>query len=228
MDRLNNDPYRQFDSTTSSPESSSTSADSSSNSDVEEEQISSPATVSHKIKFYHSLAELTPRAKQFVSTWFGTQREQHSEHQSAEDNREMASPSYGPAMSSTLRYPSDNPATEDNSNNGIPHPNDEMETVVPPKQEMFARLTMNDSNIAPPKFEGSDQDTERAEQWLASFKSYAKLRSLSRSAQAHYFALLMSKDAAIWFHSLPVEVSQDIRQLQEEFAKRFSLTVLDR
>jgi hypothetical protein len=102
------------------------------------------------------------------------------------------------------------------------------DVVVPRDEDMFARLMISDANIAPRPFSGTSSDTEKAEQWLASFKTYAKLRALSPAAQKHYFQLLMVDDAATWVRTLPAPISGNLKQLFGEFTKRFSLTDLDR
>jgi hypothetical protein len=96
------------------------------------------------------------------------------------------------------------------------------------EMELFSRLTLNDSNIAPKPFEGNDADSEQTERWLAGFRTYAKLRSLSPVSQTQYFALLMVKDAGLWLQSLSPDVTNNIDLLMTEFLKRFSLSALEK
>jgi hypothetical protein len=96
------------------------------------------------------------------------------------------------------------------------------------EMELFARLTLGDSNIAPAKFQGNERDTHRTDQWISSFRAYAKLRSLSEPAQIQYFQLLMADEAANWLAALPEHIKNDLEMLTAEFEKRFSLTDLDR
>jgi hypothetical protein len=111
----------------------------------------------------------------------------------------------------------------------VVHPlEDEDEDKVPAEVRMLARMTLSDNNISPKPFSGTSHDAEKADQWLASFQTYAKLRALPKSAQVQYFHLLMADDAALWLRSLPSETANDMKLLIAEFSKRYSLTAIDR
>jgi len=94
--------------------------------------------------------------------------------------------------------------------------------------EMLSRLAISDTALAPKPFRGMDVDTERTEQWLDYFNTYAQFRHIQGESKAQLFKLLMTDQAADWLRSLPTATTMDFDSLVKEFKKRYAITDIDR
>jgi hypothetical protein len=94
--------------------------------------------------------------------------------------------------------------------------------------EMFAKIAISDTALAPKQFRGHDTDAERTEQWLDKFNTYSAFRNISEDDRLQLFKLLMTDQAEDWLRSLPTTVVGDYKQLLQEFRKRYALTDIDR
>jgi len=89
-------------------------------------------------------------------------------------------------------------------------------------------MSIGDGDFKPKPFKGTETDTEKTEQWLEYFHTYAAFRQITGQAKLQLFRLLLVDQAAEWWRSLPVDVLRDFDNLVEAFRRRYSLTDVER
>jgi len=84
-------------------------------------------------------------------------------------------------------------------------------------------LSVSDGDLKPKPFKGTETDTEKTEQWLEYFHTYAAFRQVTGPARLQLFRLLLVDQAAEWWRSLPDDVVRDFDRLVDAFRRRYYL-----
>jgi len=89
-------------------------------------------------------------------------------------------------------------------------------------------MAVNDSELTPKPFQGTESDSEKTEQWIEYFHTYTDFRQITGNSKLQLFRLLMADKAADWLRSLETPVQSDFDTLLAAFRQRYSSTDFDR